>query len=180
MIDSGAVGVMKPDPRIFHLALDAMGIDAADAWYVGDMPGIDVIGARAAGLHPVLMDPYEFHLDADYDRIGSLTELADRITGAGSSSRGRFPGRMTGMDLQGKITRSSPVAPTASASTPRRRLYDKGADRRARRHRRDARQIGSRPHGRPARSVLVPTSRRRSNSTRPWRKPCARSDVSTS
>ena len=45
IIDSGAVGVMKPDPRIFHLALDAMGIDADDAWYVGDMPGIDVIGA---------------------------------------------------------------------------------------------------------------------------------------
>ena len=53
LIDSGAVGVMKPDPRIFHLALDAMGIEADDAWYVGDMPGIDVVGARAAGLHPV-------------------------------------------------------------------------------------------------------------------------------
>jgi putative hydrolase of the HAD superfamily len=84
VIDSGAVGVMKPDPRIFHLALDAMGLEASDAWYVGDMPGIDVVGARAAGLHPVLMDPYQLHLDADYDRTGSLTELADRITGAGS------------------------------------------------------------------------------------------------
>jgi putative hydrolase of the HAD superfamily len=76
VIDSGAVGVMKPDPRIFRLALDAMGLAPTDAWYVGDMPGIDVIGARAAGLHPVLMDPYEFHLDADYDRVSSLTELA--------------------------------------------------------------------------------------------------------
>ena len=52
VIDSGAVGVMKPDPRIFQIALDAMAIDAADAWYVGDMPGIDVVGARAAGLSP--------------------------------------------------------------------------------------------------------------------------------
>ena len=76
VIDSGAVGVMKPDPRIFHIALDAMGIGAADAWYVGDMPGIDVAGARAAGLHPVLMDPYEMHLGADYARVGSLSELA--------------------------------------------------------------------------------------------------------
>ncbi len=67
---------MKPDPRIFHLALDAMAIDAADAWYVGDMPGIDVVGARAAGLNPVLMDPYEFHLDADFNRVSSLTDLA--------------------------------------------------------------------------------------------------------
>jgi putative hydrolase of the HAD superfamily len=82
VIDSGAVGVMKPDPRIFHLALDAMGISASDTWYVGDMPGIDVIGARAAGLHPVLMDPYEFHLDADYSRVGSLSELAAIVGGA--------------------------------------------------------------------------------------------------
>jgi putative hydrolase of the HAD superfamily len=79
IIDSGAVGVMKPDPRIFHLALDAMGVAADDAWYVGDMPGIDVVGARRAGLHPIVMDPYELHLDADYERVGSLQELADRI-----------------------------------------------------------------------------------------------------
>jgi FMN phosphatase YigB (HAD superfamily) len=79
IIDSGAVGVMKPDPRIFHLALDAMGIEPADAWYVGDMPGIDVVGARKAGLTPVLMDPYALHLDADYDRVASLEELAQRI-----------------------------------------------------------------------------------------------------
>ncbi len=50
VIDSGAVGVSKPDPRIFEIALDAIGVDAADAWYVGDMPGIDVVGARGAGL----------------------------------------------------------------------------------------------------------------------------------
>jgi FMN phosphatase YigB (HAD superfamily) len=33
VIDSGAVGVSKPDPRIFHIALDAIGVAAADAWY---------------------------------------------------------------------------------------------------------------------------------------------------
>jgi putative hydrolase of the HAD superfamily len=84
VIDSGAVGVMKPDPRIFRIALDAMDIDAADAWYVGDMPGIDVVGARAAGLFPILMDPFEFHLDADYARVASLAELAAIIGGNGN------------------------------------------------------------------------------------------------
>jgi putative hydrolase of the HAD superfamily len=79
VIDSGVVGVMKPDPRIFHLALDAMDVAPEDAWYVGDMPGIDVVGARKAGMRPVLMDPFELHLDADYDRIGSLHDLAQRI-----------------------------------------------------------------------------------------------------
>jgi putative hydrolase of the HAD superfamily len=80
VIDSGAVGVMKPDPRIFVLALDAMAIEAGDAWYVGDMPAIDVVGARRAGLQPVLMDPLGLHHEADYDRVDSLTELARRIT----------------------------------------------------------------------------------------------------
>ncbi len=80
VIDSGVVGVMKPDPRIFRLALDAMGIDAEDAWYVGDMPGIDVVGSWRAGLRPVLMDPLGLHHDAQYDRVGSLSELAERIS----------------------------------------------------------------------------------------------------
>jgi len=82
VVDSGAVGVMKPDPKIFHLALDALGLDAGDVWYVGDMPGIDVVGARAAGLHPIVMDPYQFHLDAaTYSRVGSLDELATIVAG---------------------------------------------------------------------------------------------------
>jgi len=76
VIDSGAVGVSKPDPRIFQLALEAMSIEPDDAWYVGDMPGIDIVGARAAGIFPIVMDPYEFHLDVDYARVGSLSELA--------------------------------------------------------------------------------------------------------
>jgi putative hydrolase of the HAD superfamily len=80
VIDSGNVGVMKPDPRIFHLALDAMDLTPEAAWYVGDMAGIDVVGARKAGLWPILMDPFSLHLAADYDRTGSLTELAERFS----------------------------------------------------------------------------------------------------
>ena len=79
IIDSGVVGVAKPDPRIFHIALDAMGVAATDAWYVGDMPAFDVTGARNAGLRPFLMDPDQLHLDADYDRVGSLAELASLV-----------------------------------------------------------------------------------------------------
>jgi FMN phosphatase YigB (HAD superfamily) len=82
VIDSGAVGVMKPDPRIFVLALDAMGIGAADAWYLGDMPGIDVVGARRAGLRPFLVDPLGLHHQADYERVASLAELARRVVAA--------------------------------------------------------------------------------------------------
>jgi FMN phosphatase YigB (HAD superfamily) len=86
VIDSGAVGCMKPDPRIFQLALDAVGTDASRAWYVGDMPGIDVVGARRAGLRPFLLDPLGLHGDADYDRVGSLSELAGLVVESASRS----------------------------------------------------------------------------------------------
>ena len=94
VIDSGAVGVMKPDPRIFTLALDAMGVEAGDAWYVGDMPGIDVVGARRAGLRPFLVDPLGLHEQADYERVVSLTDLAQRVArGLTRVCRVGHPGR---------------------------------------------------------------------------------------
>ncbi len=89
VVDSGAVGVMKPDPRIFEAALDLLGLNAEQVWYVGDMPAIDVIGARRAGIRPFLMDPLGLHLDATYERVPSLAALAELIAGA---SFGRPPG----------------------------------------------------------------------------------------
>lgn len=79
VIDSGNVGVMKPDPRIFAMALEAMAVDAADAWYLGDMPAIDVVGARRAGMRPFLIDPLGLHSDAPYDAVASLADLATRV-----------------------------------------------------------------------------------------------------
>jgi HAD superfamily hydrolase (TIGR01509 family) len=57
VVDSGVVGVEKPDPRIFEIALERVGVSAAEAYYVGDVHPIDVVGARRAGMTPVLMDP---------------------------------------------------------------------------------------------------------------------------
>jgi len=57
VIDSGVVGVEKPDPAIFALALDHAGVGPADAMHVGDLFGVDVVGARRAGIEPVLLDP---------------------------------------------------------------------------------------------------------------------------
>ena len=57
VLDSGEVGVEKPDPRIFELALSQGGIAPAEAAYVGDFYTIDIRGARAAGLRAVLLDP---------------------------------------------------------------------------------------------------------------------------
>jgi putative hydrolase of the HAD superfamily len=57
VIDSGEVGVEKPDPRIFQIALDRAGVRADEVVYVGDLYSVDVLGARAAGLEAVLLDP---------------------------------------------------------------------------------------------------------------------------
>ena len=57
VVDSGAVGVEKPDPGIFRLALDLAGVGAEEALYVGDLYPVDVVGARRAGIEPVLLDP---------------------------------------------------------------------------------------------------------------------------
>jgi hypothetical protein len=39
---------------------------------------MDIGAARAAGLHPILLDPYDDHPDADFDRTHSLIELVER------------------------------------------------------------------------------------------------------
>lgn len=79
VVDSTIAGVEKPDPRIFAVALQAMGIAAEDAVYVGDVYEVDVVGARRAGLHPVLLDPHDFHAGRDVPTVRSLAELPDLL-----------------------------------------------------------------------------------------------------
>jgi putative hydrolase of the HAD superfamily len=55
IVISGAVGLKKPDPRIFYLACEKMGASAADTIFVGDHPEQDFEGAHNAGLHAVLL-----------------------------------------------------------------------------------------------------------------------------
>ena len=57
VLDSFVVGVEKPDPRIFRMALERAHVEARDAVYVGDLYSIDVLGARSAGLSAILLDP---------------------------------------------------------------------------------------------------------------------------
>ena len=82
VIDSGEVGIEKPDPRIFALALERMGVSAHDAVYVGDLYEVDVVGARAAGLDVVLLDPYGVHADRDVIRARDVLEVAELLLAA--------------------------------------------------------------------------------------------------
>jgi putative hydrolase of the HAD superfamily len=81
VLDSEVVGVAKPDPEIFRLALDALDVPAgAGVLHVGDSLRYDVAGALAAGLQPVHMDPYGFCPAPDgHPHIRSLAELATSL-----------------------------------------------------------------------------------------------------
>ena len=81
IIDSQEVGIEKPDPRIFALALERMGVAPAQAAYVGDLYHVDVVGAAAAGLSPYLLDPCDLYRSSlsgssPVTRIRSLDELS--------------------------------------------------------------------------------------------------------
>jgi putative hydrolase of the HAD superfamily len=56
IVVSVEVDVGKPDPRIFEIALDRLGVRAGDAVMVGDSLARDVAGARAAGIRTVWID----------------------------------------------------------------------------------------------------------------------------
>jgi putative hydrolase of the HAD superfamily len=76
VLDSAVEGVEKPDPRLFRLALERVGGEAATTVHVGDMYEVDVVGGRAAGLRPVLVDSDGLYPEADCPRVRSLADLA--------------------------------------------------------------------------------------------------------
>jgi putative hydrolase of the HAD superfamily len=82
VVDSSVVGFEKPDPRIFEHALARAGVAAARALHVGDLYHADVAGARAAGVHAVLLDPFGDWIGVDCERVEDLGELARRLRAA--------------------------------------------------------------------------------------------------
>ncbi|BBA97176.1 putative hydrolase [Actinacidiphila reveromycinica] len=86
---SGEWGVAKPDPAFFAQVVGAAGCETHDVLYVGDHPQDDTFPAAAAGLSTAHLrrgpwghlwaDDPDVALTADL-RVGSLTELADRLT----------------------------------------------------------------------------------------------------
>jgi HAD superfamily hydrolase (TIGR01509 family) len=81
LLDSGKVGIEKPDPRIFQMALDAFGVQPRDALHLGDSIATDVLGARAAGIRVALVDPYG-HCEGralDVPRVAGVAAVAEAL-----------------------------------------------------------------------------------------------------
>jgi HAD superfamily hydrolase (TIGR01549 family) len=73
----GEVQMFKPEPGIFAVALERIGSAAHEAVYVGDNYYADVVGARRAGLQPVLYDPDGIYPEADCAVMESYEQFTE-------------------------------------------------------------------------------------------------------
>lgn len=89
IVISEAVGLRKPDPRIFSLALDNLDVDASSAVFVGDHPESDIGGARRCGMRTAWRRDtfWEEPPEADWV-VDDLSELLPLVLGNESTSGG--------------------------------------------------------------------------------------------
>jgi putative hydrolase of the HAD superfamily len=83
VICSAVEGLRKPDPRIFELACARAGVSALRSAHVGDHMYADVVGARACGMTPVLIDRHGSSAGQGGSRvvrIGTLDELEEALS----------------------------------------------------------------------------------------------------
>ena len=82
IVISDAIRVSKPDPAIFAHALAEIGCSPAEAWFVGDHPLNDVLGANAAGLRGIwlpALHPWPPEHPAPAWQVASLPDLLDLL-----------------------------------------------------------------------------------------------------
>ena len=89
VIVSEAVGLWKPAPAIFQLALADLGLEPVKAWFVGDNPTADVLGASEVGMTPVWVrghHPWPNEHDEPELQIHYLDELVPLVAAARNRS----------------------------------------------------------------------------------------------
>lgn len=69
VVVSESAGVRKPDPAIFALACDNLGVSAADCVFVGDNPVADIEGANKVGMFSVFVPSRHYPACAVADAI---------------------------------------------------------------------------------------------------------------
>lgn len=76
---SGDIQIWKPDPGVFEHALFLTESTPETTAYIGDNYYTDIIGARNAGIYPILYDPRNIFPDADCQVITDISDLVPRI-----------------------------------------------------------------------------------------------------
>jgi HAD superfamily hydrolase (TIGR01662 family) len=80
-VAAGEINSYKPDPGLFEHALKHADVTAQQAIYVGDNYFADIVGARRAGLTPILVDPRGIFPGADCITIKTFDELSAILEG---------------------------------------------------------------------------------------------------
>ena len=83
VVASAAVGTAKPHPDIFRFALARAEFSPHDVAYVGDSYVSDVLGARAVGIAPVLLDRDGNAPAVDCPVVSSLLDVLDLFEASG-------------------------------------------------------------------------------------------------
>jgi putative hydrolase of the HAD superfamily len=82
---SSEVGVRKPDPRVFRVMLERLGVEPSHAVFVGDRVLDDIAGAKGVGMRAVLTREFrqeelgEIRPDAVIERLPDLPAVLDRL-----------------------------------------------------------------------------------------------------
>jgi FMN phosphatase YigB (HAD superfamily) len=79
---AGEAGIYKPNPGVFQFLLEKAGVSAEESIYIGDNYYADIVGARAAGLSPILFDVNGLFDEPDFPVIQShpqILQLLDRM-----------------------------------------------------------------------------------------------------
>jgi putative hydrolase of the HAD superfamily len=79
ILASENVGVEKPNPKIFNIALEQAELKANEVLFVGDSPISDYFGATNVGMKAVLIDREGKITDDGMVRIKSLNEVLEHI-----------------------------------------------------------------------------------------------------
>jgi putative hydrolase of the HAD superfamily len=88
VVTSVEIGWRKPHARIYRAALDALGIVAADAAFVGDTYVPDFVGPRRMGMRAYLIDADHVTPVPSQHRLASILELPDRLATAETGDTG--------------------------------------------------------------------------------------------
>ena len=75
VVSSAVVGYRKPDPVIFDLACERLGVGAAHVAHIGDRPDADGDGASAAGIRPIIIDRRDAETDCPHVCVRTLSDI---------------------------------------------------------------------------------------------------------
>jgi putative hydrolase of the HAD superfamily len=76
---SCSVGLRKPDPRIYQLACEQLGVEPSEVLFVGDGANDELAGAERVGMTAVLFERPEYEVEWGGRRIRALPELLELL-----------------------------------------------------------------------------------------------------